>query len=44
MRKILKEQPDMLRYYGMDPDVVSKELAESDAKVFQISNLFDTKM
>lgn len=41
MRQILDKQPEMLRFYGMDPDEIKKELKESDTKTYQINNVFD---
>lgn len=43
MARILAEQPDMLKFYGMDPDVVRAEIEESKLKMKEINDTFDSK-
>ena len=44
MQHILQNQPDMLKFYGMDPDVIRQEIEDSKKNLKEISENFDTKI
>lgn len=42
VRAILANNPDVLRYYGVDPDELKKELEKSDKAIADLDQNFDT--
>lgn len=42
MRGILASNPDVLKYYGVDPDQLKEELRKSDEAIAEIELNFET--
>lgn len=43
MTRILAEQPEILKLYGMDPDQIREEIKESKVRIKDIEENFDSK-